>query len=131
MEHKNPVLTVTVDKDNIIHLLLDGHLTKTYLEEFKKWADEVYETMLRAYKESGDTKVRFLTNATHLEALDEEIMEVYTDLLKKDTPYVHRSATFGASKDSMTWLVAVMTASGRTNFKHFATREEALAWLNE
>lgn len=130
MEHEKPVLTITVGEDKIIHLLLDGKLTKEHLAEFQAWADKVYETMLRVREETGQN-VKFLTNVTHLEALDEEVMKVYADLLKKDTPYVYRSATFGASKDALTWLVAVMTASGRKNFKHFQTREEALAWLNK
>ena len=124
-----PVLKISVDGD-IIHLTLEGELKDENLPEFKRWADNVHQTVLDFHKKS-EQKVRFLTDASKLESMSEKIMNVYGELLKKDLPYVHRSATFGAKLNVLAQLTTLMIISHRPNFQHFKTKEEAVNWLME
>lgn len=123
-------LDISVDKNNIIHLTPAGDFTKADVKKFKKWAENVHQTMLDVYKKT-DKKVRFLTDASGLESMDEEVIEIYTDLLIRDLPYVYRSATFGASRTMLLWLATIMVESNRPNFQHFKMKGGAMEWLME
>jgi len=113
---------------NLIRLKVGGKLTALHRDELQKWADRVYATVLDLYKHTNQ-KVNFLTDLTKLEVIVPECMDIYADLLKKDLPFVEKSATFGSSIAILTAFSTLTVVSGRTNFRHFTTREEAMDWL--
>ena len=123
-------LEISVDKNNIIHLTAAGNFTKADMKKFKKWAEDVHQTLLDVYRKTGK-KIRFLTDASELESMDEEVVEVYKNLLIRDLPYVYRSATFGASRAMLLWLATMMVESNRPSFQHFTTKGDAVEWLME
>lgn len=125
---KPPLLQM--QHENLIRLTVNGKLIAPYKDQLQTWADQVYETVQDLYKRTGQ-KVKFLTDLTKLEVIDPESMDIYADLLKKDLPFVNRSATFGSSVDILIAFSTLSVVSGRTNFRHFATREEAVDWLME
>lgn len=124
-------MTLKMDlQGDTINLFLEGQLGDDNLAKFKKWADEVHQAVLDFHQKTGQ-KVKFLTDASKIESIGEKVMEVYSDLLKKDLPYVYRSATFGAKIDILIALTTLMVTSNRVNFQHFKTKEEAMTWLKE
>ncbi len=128
LNDKTPILKI--DHANLIRLKVGGKLTAPHKVELQKWADKVYATVLDLYKHTGQ-KVNFLTDLTQLEVIDTDCMDVYADLLKKDLPFVEKSATFGSSVVILAAFSTLAVISGRPNFRHFATREQAMDWLME
>lgn len=115
-------------KDQIIHIFLEGTLNDDRAEEFTKWADQVHQTILDVQKETR-SQVRILTDASRVKSVSKKIMGIYNDLLKKDFPFVYKSATFGSKTDVMATLATLSITSDRSNFQQFRTKEEALRWL--
>ena len=128
LEIKPPILIVA--HANLIRLTVGGKLIALHRDELQTWADQVYKTVLDLYKHTGQ-KVNFLTDLTRLEVIDSDCMDIYADLLKKDLPFVQKSATFGSNITILTAFSTLAVISDRTNFRHFATREEAMDWLME
>ncbi len=127
-DDKPPILKIS--HANLIRLKVGGKLTAKYRVELQTWADQVYAMVLDLYKHTGQ-KVNFLTDLTQLEVIDMECMDIYAALLKKDLPFVEKSATFGSSVVILTAFSTLSVISDRTNFRHFATREQAMDWLME
>ena len=115
-------------QDYILQLNLEGALSDNQGSEFQKWADQVHQTLLDLQKATR-SKVRILTDAGKIESIGDKIMAIYNDLLRKDYPLVYRSATYGSKPEIMATLSTLSITSGRPNFQHFKTKEEALNWL--
>jgi len=123
MEH----FDIEVDPNNIIHLRL-GDLTSDKLDELKKWADKVEKTILDVFNRSGK-KVRTIIDVTDLKKYDSEAFLILADLMKANERYTLKTATFGGSEYILAAQDALLALSGRTNFRAFSTKEEALDWL--
>lgn len=113
-----------------MRITLSGKMTTLYKDEVRKFTDQVYAAVRELYTRTGQ-KINFLTDLRGLEVIEPEAMEIYSELLKKDLPFVNKSATFGSSVMILEAFATLSVLSSRTNFRHFATREEALEYLFE
>ena len=123
MEH----FEVEVDPDNIIHLRL-GDITSDKLDDLRNWADKVKKTVLDAYNRTGE-KIRAIVDIADLKKYDSKAFLILADLMKVNERYISKTATFGGDEYIFTAQDALLALSGRTNFKAFKTKEEALDWL--
>lgn len=112
----------------LIHITLAGTITAEYKDQIQGFTDKVYSTLVDSYQKTG-AKVKFLTNLSNLDNVDDAFLDIYSELLRKDLPYVSKSATYGARITILTAFSTLSILSGRTNFRHFVSREEAMDWL--
>ncbi|MDP3999015.1 MAG: hypothetical protein Q8P76_00265 [bacterium] len=122
--------SLKLEHTNLLRITLAGKMTTLHKDEVRKFTDQVYTAVQELYKRTGQ-KVNFLTDLKGLEVIEPEVMDVYSELLKKDLPYVNKSATFGSSVMILEAFATLSVLSARSNFRHFATREEALEYLFE
>jgi hypothetical protein len=127
LNQPQPVV-MKVSNEMLIHITLAGKISLHHKEQLQAFADKVYTLVIDSYQKTGN-KVKFLTNLTNLEAVDETFLDIYAELLKKDLPYVSKSATYGSRISILTAFSTLTIISGRMNFRHFVTREEAMDWL--
>ncbi len=112
----------------LIHITLAGNISSLNKEQIKSFTDNVYATVVDSYQKTG-AKVKFLTNLSRLDNVDDTFLDIYGELLRKDLPYVSKSATYGARITILSAFSTLSVLSGRTNFRHFVSREEAMDWL--
>src|SRR4030042_2340872 len=123
MEH----FDIKIDPNNIIHLKLEN-LTSERLDELKMWAEKVGKTVLDVYNRTGE-KVRAIVDVTDVKKYDSESFLILAELLKNNARYIFKTATFGGDDYILAAQDALLAFSGRTNFKAFRTKGEALDWL--
>lgn len=126
IQNEQPVLNIS--NEMLLHITLSGRIKGIHKDRVQAFAKKVYATLVDSYQKTG-SKVKFLTDLSKLEAVDENFLEIYADLLQKDLPYVSKSATFGSRINILTAFSTLTIVSNRENFRHFATRSEAMDWL--
>lgn len=128
MEHDSPL--VISEEDGRVSLALIGGLTADRLDALKEAVEAGKKAIEAAYHRTGariDTLFD-LSGFTGEYAI--EAMDIMADFARRDTPFVRRTAAFGAPsmKGAMAGEVTAAFA-GRENIKFFRTKDEALAWL--
>jgi len=127
LNQPQPVV-MKLTNEMLIHITLAGKIFSDQKTQIQGFADKVYATVTDSYQKTG-SRVKFLTNLTNLEAVDETFLDIYGELLQKDLPYVSKSATYGSRITILTAFSTLSIVSGRMNFRHFVSREEAMDWL--
>ncbi|MDP3958375.1 MAG: hypothetical protein Q8Q36_02865 [bacterium] len=128
-EPLKPDLRVFLGDDNMIHLTLGGNISEEYLDDLKRWSEEVKNAMRRAKARSTDGEVLTLIDISTLDQFDQKSLAVLQELIKFNKDYATRTATFGGSVFAVLAQDAMALVSHRDNLKAFRAKEDALAWL--
>jgi len=105
---------------SMLEVVWRGNVTRAH-------AQVVYDQLWDLLQAHGP--VLFLTNALDLDDVDMGARWEVVNRIKKQKPYIDKSAVCGASR-LVSWLAtSVIKLSGRDDLKTFDTREEAMGWL--
>ena len=108
------------EKASLLEVVWRGHVRQAD-------AMAVYNCLWELLQTHGP--VLFLTNAVDLDDVDMGARWEVVTRIKKQKPYINKSAVCGASS-LVSWLAkSVVKLSGRDDLKMFGTREEAMGWL--
>ena len=119
---------IELGNDGIIYLTLGGKLKGLNLVALQKWTDEVHKAVKDRY-ENTYVAVNVVIDIKEVSEYAPEAVTLLTNLLVADKNYVHRSATFGGSNYILMAQDMLASLSGRSNFKSFNTKEEAVDWV--
>jgi hypothetical protein len=115
----------------LVHAVLGGTFGVEERPLLKAWAEGLGKTI----KDSSGGKngsVSVIIDFSSLENYeDPKVVDILVDLMSKDSPYVRRTATWGANISNKMAEQVVRVMAERDNIKDFKTKEEALAWLRE
>lgn len=120
---------VAVDEDNMIHLVLGNIVEAENLSKLERWADLVKKTIQDTYN-STSGKVKVLVDTSEIEKYDSKAISIITDLMRVNSPYVGKTATFGARNFIALAQEVVGALAERDNFRVFEEKQEALDWLH-
>lgn len=119
---------IKVGDDGIIYLTLAGKFEGLNLMALEKWTKEVHKVVKDRYENTYAT-VKVIIDINEVSGYSPEAVTLLTNLLIEDKDLVYRSATFGGSEYILMAQDMLASLSGRTNFKSFNTKEEAIAWV--
>ena len=122
-------LKIEVGSDGIIYLSLGGKLEGLNLVALEKWSKEVHNIIRDRY-ENTYAPVKVVIDINAVDGYAPEAVTILTKLLVEDKQFVYRSATHGGSEYILMAQDMLTSLSGRTNFKAFKTKEDAVAWVN-
>lgn len=120
---------IEVGQDGIIYLSLGGKLAGLNLVALDEWTKEVHKVIKDRY-ENTYVPVKVVINVTEVSDYAPEAVTILTNLLIEDKHLVHRSATYGGSQYILMAQEMLASLSGRSNFKAFSKKEEAMKWVN-
>ncbi|MDO8492573.1 MAG: hypothetical protein Q7S34_02970 [bacterium] len=121
---------IEVASDGVIYLSLAGKLDGLNLVALDKWTKEVHIVIKDRY-ENTYVPVKVVINISAVTDYAPEAVTLLTNLLIQDKLFVHRSATYGGSQYILMAQDMLSSLSGRSNFKSFKTKEEAVEWVSE
>ncbi len=128
-ENIDKKFNIEIGEDGIIYLTLGGKLEGLNLVALEKWTKEVHEIVKDRY-ENTYTAVKVIIDVDGVAEYAPEAVTILTNLLMADKQFVHRSATFGGSEYILMAQDMLASLSGRTNFKSFKTKDEAIKWVS-
>lgn len=115
----------------LIRAGLAGSFTKADAKLLSAWATSLNEEVVTV-SDGKDASVVILTDIHELGTYDDpKLISILIDLMKNDSPYVYRAATFGGTHLHIMIENVITTMSGRSNLKNFKTEDEALKWIAE
>ena len=126
-EENNDPFKVEVDENDILNLKL-GDLTSKELTILRIWADKVRRMVDALYNRTGK-KVLTLVDITDIRKYDAEAYLILSELMKDNEPHTLKTATFGGDNYIIAAQDILLALSGRTNFRNFQTKQEAVNWL--
>lgn len=113
----------------LLHAVLGGTVGSIDVELVRQWAKDLHDK-IKSLAEGKDLSVCVLIDIRNLEAYtDSAVITILTDLMRDDSPFVYRTATFGGTVLHEMIQGVIRNLSGRTNLRNFKTKEEATAWL--
>lgn len=119
-----------VDEHGIVNMVIKGRVRKETWGQFKKWIEDA-QKIIREQSEKTGKKVKTTVDLTDTSSqYDSDTIAALASFTKANEPYVEKTATFGANTMIKFAEDLVITISGRKNIKAFATKEEAIKWLN-
>jgi len=121
---------IKVGDDGIIYLSLAGKLAGLNLVALDKWHKEVHVVIKDRY-ENTYVPVKVVIDVSGVLDYAPEAVTLLTNLLVEDKLLVYRSATFGGSQYILMAQDMLASLSGRSNFKAFKTKEEAVEWVGQ
>lgn len=96
-------------------------------DQTKETIDEIFIQLYPVLKAAAPAL--FLNDMNHLGELSLATKWYAANCLKKNRPFIERSAVFGASKKLVAAAGAILRVAGRNDIQLFDRREDALAWL--
>lgn len=113
----------------IIRASLGGTFTAEDTALLSEWARGLNESVQELSKNS-DHSVCVLIDITKLETYTSpEIVTMLAELMKKDNPYIYKTATFGGNYTHEMTQGVISGLSNRDNMKNFKNEAEAIEWL--
>jgi hypothetical protein len=121
-----------IDHDRkLIRTLLAGTLGAEDMKLLGAWAEGLGESIKQSCGGKAQS-VCVLVDIHEFERYtDAGVLTILADLMKKDNPYVYRTATFGGNTADEMIEHIIKSMANRQNLKNFKTEEEALKWLAE
>lgn len=126
--HDDKKFKIEVGNDGVIYLSLGGKLEGLNLVALEKWSKEVHNIIRDRY-ENTYAPVKVAIDIDAVSGYAPEAVTILTKLLIDDKQFVHRSATYGGSDYILMAQDMLTSLSGRSNFKAFKTKEDAVAWV--
>lgn len=96
-------------------------------DQTKESIEEIFTQLFPVLKASAPAL--FLNDMRELGEMSLATKWYAADCLKKNRPYIERSAVFGASRTLIAAAGAILRVAGRDDIRLFSGRDEALAWL--
>jgi hypothetical protein len=119
------------EKTMLVRATLGGTLGADSLDILKAWARQLNAAIQTANESVGGTPVCVLVDISTFEIYtDPQVLTVLAELMKKDNPFVRKTATFGGRIDQEMIENIIKGFAGRTNLRNFTTEAEAIAWLS-
>ena len=115
----------------LIRAVLGGTIGSEDMPLLNAWADGVYAAVKSASKEGDRAACVLLDLSTFETYTDPGMITFFAELMKKDAPYVHRTATFGGNMFDEMAVEVIEGMAHRNNLRNFKTEAEAMAWLKE
>ncbi len=113
----------------VIKASLGGTFTAEDTTLLSEWAKGLNSSIKELSKDNGHS-VCILIDISNLETYTSpEIVTLLADLMKKDNPYVYKTATFGGNYTHEMTQGVISGLSNRDNIKNFKNESEALEWL--
>lgn len=113
----------------VLHASLGGTFTKEDTNLLSEWAEGLNKS-IKELKGNSDHSICVLIDITNLETYTSpEIVTLLAELMKKDNPYVYKTATFGGNYTHEMTQGVISSLSNRDNMKNFKTKDEAVEWL--
>lgn len=113
----------------VIKASLGGTFTAEDTTLLSEWAKGLNSSIKELSKDNGHS-ICILIDISNLETYTSpEIVTLLADLMKKDNPYVYKTATFGGNYTHEMTQGVISGLSNRDNIKNFKTESEAVEWL--
>lgn len=113
----------------VIKASLGGTFTAEDTALLSEWAKGLNSSIKELSKDNGHS-VCILIDISNLETYTSpEIVTLLADLMKKDNPYVYKTATFGGNYTHEMTQGVISGLSNRDNIKNFKNEAEAVQWL--
>jgi hypothetical protein len=113
----------------VIKASLGGTFTAEDTTLLSEWAKGLNSSIKELSKDNGHS-ICILIDISSLETYTSpEIVTLLADLMKKDNPYVYKTATFGGNYTHEMTQGVISGLSNRDNIKNFKNEAEALEWL--
>ena len=128
--NKDAEFNSIVDKDNIVHLIMKGHVTKESIPDMKKWTEESIK-MTQDLSEKTGGRVLVLMDLSELTEIDYQLeaLDALGSLARNTEAFIFKTAMFGAEGAAKFGYDIVVHFTGLKNIRDFKTKEEALVWL--
>lgn len=126
----NKTFNIEIGADGIMYLSLAGKLEGLNLVALDKWTKEVHVVIKDRY-ENTYAPVKVAIDIDGVTSYAPEAVTILTKLLIDDKEMVYRSATYGGTEYILMAQDMLASLSGRTNFKSFKTKEEAVTWVSK
>lgn len=115
----------------LIRALLSGSFNADDKKLVEAWATSLGDEV-KSVAEGKKSSVVILLDIRNLETYtDPELVKVMINLMKQDSAFVYRTASFGGTPLHVMIENIIASMSGRDNLKNLKTEEEALKWLAE
>lgn len=115
----------------LLHAILGGTLGHEELDLVRGWAKGIAESV-QQLANSEKNSVCVIIDIRDMQTYsDPDVITIITKLMKEDSPYVYRTATFGGTALHEMIEGVIRTMSGRNNLKNFKTEAEAREWVNQ
>jgi len=115
----------------LIHASLGGSFGKNEVSLLSEWARSLKEAVKEGSAHQPDS-VAALVDIRNLETYsDPQIITILTKLLKDDSPYVYKTATYGGNALHEMIQGVIRSLTERQNIKNFKTEAEAVDWLTQ
>lgn len=113
----------------LLHATIGGSMGTEEIEVVRAWTNGLKDTIRNLAHEALQS-VCVLIDIRKMETYsDPAIISMITELMKDDSPFVYRTATFGGTVLHEMIEGVIRTLSGRTNLQNFKTEAEAREWL--
>lgn len=118
-------------KNGLILLTIGGMFGTENIPELQKWSEDVQKNILKTNIDFKE-KVKVLIDIKDLKGYtDPEVLLILGKLMRLDSPYVARTASFGGSYPQEMAQEVIKAVAERDNLKNFKTEKEARSWLSE
>ena len=131
MSKINLKINTTEAKNGLIFLKISGMFGTEDLQDLKNWSEDVKKTILKTNIDFKN-KIKVLIDIKNLQGYtDPQVLIILGDLMKVDSPYVLKTASFGGSYPQEMAQEVIKAVAERDNLKNFKTEKEARIWLSE
>ncbi len=115
----------------VIRALLGGRFSAEEIPLLEAWADGLHKS-IETEAAGKSRSVCVLMDISGMDTYDDpKVIDILADLMKKDNPYIRKTATWGGNDILEMVEQVVRSMAGRDNIMNFKTEKEALKWLQE
>jgi hypothetical protein len=115
---------------NIVHVKISDATDEDGVGTLKTLLEKSHDLTVEIYNNTGD-RIRGLIDLSDFTHYSPKVVSIIAEVLKKNRPYVEKTATYGGTPFIRLAQETVYALAGRDNFGAFDTKEEALEWLKE
>lgn len=115
----------------LLHATIGGTMGAEEIKVVKSWVSGVRDSV-KLLSAGAEASVCIIIDIKQMETYsDPAIISMVTELMKEDSTYVYKTATFGGTALHEMIEGVIRTLSGRTNLQNFKTEAEAMEWLKK
>jgi hypothetical protein len=124
------VLKTYIDEHGILNSSVHGTVLHDRIPQLEKDIETAEALVQNEFEKRGSKKFRALIDLSDFTGtFDTHTLELVGGYMKKNKPYIEKTAGFGASRTATLAANVVSAMGGRDNISFFRTRDDALAWL--
>lgn len=116
-------------KEGLVHAVIGGTFGTVELSALKTWTEKLRTDVGSVFRGTGKP-VKVLIDIRGLQTYtDPSALTILAELMKKDNPFVYKTASFGGTAGHEIAQDVIKIFAGRSNLRNFKSEEEARAWL--